>query len=125
MKKIVLFISVFVFLGSCTEKMLDPISLSTGKPAVVTDIQTKAIPGGVTITYKVPATEDLLAVKAVYTISNGKTFETVASYYNNELKLEGFFDTDEHEAKLYSINRAQELSEPAVVKFTPLKNPIH
>jgi hypothetical protein len=116
---------MFVFLFSCVEKELAPISGGTGKPDVVTEISSVRTPGGAIISYRIPNDPNVLSVKAVYTISNGKTREASASFYGSQLELEGFIDTLEHEALLYTINRAQELSEPAVAKFRPMEAPIN
>jgi hypothetical protein len=116
---------MLVFLFSCVEKELIPISESTGKPGVVTEISSVRTPGGAIISYRIPNDANVLSVKAVYTISNGKTLEASASFYGNQLELEGFTDTLEHEALLYTINRAQELSEPAIAKFRPMESPIN
>jgi hypothetical protein len=120
------YLSMFLLLTftACTEKELAPISKSLGKPGVVTNVEQEAIPGGVRLTYLIPRTEDILAVKAVYTLSNGKTYESVSSYYENSLKVEGFNDLNEHELTLYTVNRAQEISDPVTVQFTPLESPL-
>jgi hypothetical protein len=107
---------------SCTEKILEPINDSLGKPGIVTDVEATPIPGGAIISYRVPDAADLLAVKAEYTISSGKKMEAVASYYANHLTLEGFIDTLLHEAKLYAVSRAQEQSDAVTVPFTPLES---
>ena len=36
----------------------------------------------------------------------------------------GYDDMEEHEAVLYTVNRAMELSEPVTVSFTPLESSI-
>jgi hypothetical protein len=107
--------------SACTEKELKPISGSLGKPGVVTEVVHEPLPGGVLITYKIPANEDILAVKAVYTLSSGKAYEQMSSFYENKIEILGFNDMNEHEIKLYVVNRAQELSDPVSVKFTPLE----
>jgi hypothetical protein len=109
---------------SCTEKKLEPISASLGKPGVVTDVISEALPGGVLLTYRIPNTEDLLEVKAVYTLSNGKTYEQSSSFYENKMKIEGFNDTNEHQIHVYTVNRAQIMSDPVTVSFTPLEPPL-
>jgi hypothetical protein len=114
----------FLTLVSCAEKELLPISKSLGKPGVVTNVVTEALPGGVEVSYLIPKTEDILAVKAVYTLTNGQTCEVVTSYYENSLKILGYDDQKEHEAKLYTVNRAQELSAPVSFRFTPLESPL-
>jgi hypothetical protein len=113
-------ISLF-FLSGCYEKELKPISESLGKPGVITEIMTEAIPGGVEVTYKIPNNEDILAVKAVYTLSTGKVYEQTSSFYENKIVIQGYYDTKEHEATFYAVNRAQVLSDPVRVKFTPLE----
>ena len=122
--KNIFYITMFLFpaLMGCSEKELLPISKSLGKPGVVTNVEQEAIPGGVRLTYRIPQTEDILAVKAVYTLSTGRTYEAVSSFYENTLEIEGFNDEKEHEAKLYVVNRAQEMSDPVSVKFTPLES---
>jgi hypothetical protein len=48
-----------------------------------------------------------------------------SSLYENKIKLEGYNDVDEHIVKLYSINRAQEISDPVSVSFTPLESSLN
>jgi hypothetical protein len=114
----------FALCYSCTEKTLEPISPSLGQPGKATVDSVKAIPGGAVIYYRIPNVEDILAVKAAYTLSNGKQYESTTSFYDNKLVIEGYNDTQEHEAVLYVVNRAQETSEPTTVPFTPLESSI-
>jgi hypothetical protein len=109
---------------SCEEKTLEPISASKGKPGIVSEVVAEPLPGGVIISYRIPDNEDILGVKAIYTLTNGQNYENVSSYYSSQLILEGYNDTLEHEALLYVMNRAQEYSDPVNVKFTPLEAPI-
>ncbi|GHT69547.1 hypothetical protein AGMMS50239_36480 [Bacteroidia bacterium] len=111
-------------LFSCEEKALAPISSSLGKPGVVTGIVAEALSGGVKVTYRIPNTEDILSVKAIYTLSNGRTMEQDVSYFENNMVILGYNDTKEHEIKLYAVNRAQVKSDPVTVKFTPLEPPL-
>ena len=107
---------------SCTEKKLEPIGSSKNKPAPVTEVYAKPTPGGALISFVVPADNDVLSVKAVYKLTNGKTRESIASFYNNSLNVEGYNDVWEHEVLLYTVNRAQQLSDPILVRFTPLES---
>jgi hypothetical protein len=91
----------------------------------VTEISSVRTPGGAIISYRIPSDANVLSVKAVYTLTNGNTREASASFYGGQLELEGFTDTIEHEALLYTINRAQEISEPAIARFRPLDAPIN
>ena len=111
---------IILMLCSCEEKKMGPISESLGKPGTVEILGQKAIAGGVIVTYRIPNNEDILSVKAVYTLSRGES-ESVASYFENTLTIEGFNDMKEHEAKIYVVNRAQVQSDPVTIKFTPLE----
>ncbi|MDR2040110.1 MAG: DUF4959 domain-containing protein [Bacteroidales bacterium] len=125
MKTRILYIASLMFLFlSCTEKKLDPINSSTGKPAPVSDVQAEPIPGGALVSFTVPQDDNVLSVKAIYTLTNGTQREAITSFYGNNLKIEGYNDVSEHEALLYTVSRAQELSEPVSVKFTPQESPL-
>jgi hypothetical protein len=126
MKKIYLcfLIGITLLFASCYEKTLDPISESSGKPGGITEITATPIAGGVIVSYRIPSSSDVLAVKAVYTLTNGEKRESSASFYNSQLEIIGYKDVLEHEALFYTISRSQELSDPVSVKFTPLKSPI-
>jgi hypothetical protein len=117
-------LTVLLSLFACSEEGHIPVSTGKGKPAPVTNVTAQAIPGGAILNYRIPDTDDLLAVKAVYTISDGKQREAMASYFVDTLILEGFSDIQQHEALLYTVSRSQELSEPVKVTFTPLESPL-
>lgn len=123
MKKLLILLTTFLIaLAGCEEKELTPVTESSGKPSPITDVQTKEIAGGVRINYRIPEEQDLLAVKAVFTLTNGKTRELISSFYENSIKIEGYTDVREHTAKLYSVNRGGEMSDPVEVSFTPLES---
>jgi hypothetical protein len=103
---------------------LDPLSESKGKPERITEIVKEAIPGGTIVNFRIPNAEDILSVKAVYTLTNGRKRESIVSYYGNQLVIEGYNDSIEHEALFYTINRAQVTSDPVSVKFSPLESPL-
>lgn len=115
---------VAIFLTGCSEKELAPISGSLGKPGVVTQVQVEPKAGGAIVTFQTPGNKDILGVKALYTLSNGKEVSALASFYDNKLLIEGFNDENVHEAKLFTLNRAQELSDPVSITFTPLKSDV-
>lgn len=119
--KYVSFLIALTLLMACTEKELSPITGSTGKPGTVDNIEVKNIPGGAEIYYKIPASDALMAVKAIYTV-NGKEREVVASSYENKLKIVGFNDTEKHTASIYVVSRSMELSDPVNVEFIPEKS---
>ncbi|MDR2774873.1 MAG: DUF4959 domain-containing protein [Tannerella sp.] len=122
MKTVYFYLSVLstVFMCfSCTEKEMGPISESSGKPGQVEILDTITVPGGVTINYKIPPINDIIEIKAVYTLTNGQKRESSSSFYTNFMTIEGYNDTLEHEALIYTINRAREISDPVSVKFRP------
>ena len=126
MKAIHLLLGILVSLlfFACEEKQLEPINESKGKPAPVSDVMVMYAPGGAILSFKLPPDDDVLAVKAIYTLSNGKVRESITSFYGDNLKIEGYNDTNEHEALLYTVSRSQELSDPLLVKFTPQESPL-
>lgn len=125
MKK--LFLLIIVFAGAiqaCTKKVNEPISPSTGKPGEVTEVTVKNMPGGATITYRIPNQAEVISVKAVYTLSTGKQYEALSSMYDNSLTIMGFNDEQEHEVLLYTVNRAQEVSDPVKCTIKPMVSPL-
>jgi len=118
--KFLLAMVIIMITCACEEKKLEPIHGSLGKPGMVTILEQESIPGGVTVVYRIPESEDILSVVAEYTLTNGKTYKSEASYFENTLTIAGFNDhTKEYTANLYTINRAQERSDHVTVRFTP------
>ncbi len=113
---------LFLLIISCSEKELEPISEGSGTPDVITNVKTSAVAGGVYISYNLPKQEDVLGVKAVFELQDGKEREVISSFYQTNLTIKGYNDMEPHTAKLYAFNRARELSEPVEVTFTPLKS---
>lgn len=109
---------------SCDQNNLEPLENNTTPPAQVENVTVQNLPGKSKITYTLPSDQDLLYIKAEYTLASGKTMEVRSSYYNNSLEVEGFADAAEYEVKLYSVNRSATESAPVVVKIHPLESPI-
>lgn len=124
MRRINILVLSIMILGACSEESLKPTSPSLGKPGVITDVSVEATPGGAVVSYRIPNSEDILGVKAVYTITNGSKQEVSSSFYDNKLIIVGFDDVLEHTAEVYVFNRALELSDPVTVTFTPLESPL-
>ncbi|WP_114793216.1 DUF5000 domain-containing lipoprotein [Niabella yanshanensis] len=123
--KIFLFsLLVLAGLGCAKETTLSPLESNGTPPGKVTNVQWAAGPGSATITYALPSDKDLLYVKAVYNLASGREMEVKASYYGRSLMVEGFGDTEEHEVKLYAVNRSEVASDPVTIKVKPLENPI-
>lgn len=120
--KFLIFSIICLLSCSCSEKELEPIEPAGDAPAQVTNVSVTPIAGGAVIKYSLPDDSRLLGVKAVYTLTNGRSFEKLVSSYDNEVKIEGYVDRDEHTVQLYTVNRAMQMSEPLSVKFNPKKS---
>jgi len=130
MNKIIKCLTWFVLPGlvavSCADyEGPEPLENSTQAPGIVSNVKVENFPGKSVITYSPPADQDLLYVKAVYQLpSTGETAEVKASYYTNQITVQGFSREEEKEVTLYAVNRSEVLSEPVVVKIKPLDSPI-
>lgn len=125
MKKIYFtIIASILFISSCDEKKMEPITSSLGKPGIPSEVKVEPIAGGAVISYSIPNNEDILGVKAVYQLADGKTREAMSSLFNDQIKIEGYIDKEEKSATLYAINRAMVLSDPVEINFTPLESAI-
>lgn len=128
MKKV--FINLFlllcftVILSACKQDELAPLENNTTPPGQVSNILITNGPGNATLTFSLPTDKDLLYIKAVYSLASGQIMEVKSSYYGNTLVLEGFGDVNEHEVKVYSVNRSEISSQPVIIKVKPLENPI-
>lgn len=117
-------LSLTVAFSACKEDELGPLENNTTPPGKVTIASVTNGAGNASITFSLPTDKDLLYVKAVYYLANGQEMEVKTSYYGNTLLVEGFGDTNEHEVKIYAVNRSEVASEPTIVKVKPLENPI-
>lgn len=112
-----------VYFTGCKEEPVGQTPTNTTPPGCIMNPTVKNLPGGAEITYDLPTDNDLLCVKAIYTI-NGEEKNTTASMYNNTLKVEGFGSTDEQTIKLYSVDRSFNMSEPVSVTIHPTTPPV-
>lgn len=119
---ILLLLSVMAIL-SCREEKLGPLNGADEAPGVVSNVQVQNLPGGAKLTYTLPKNQSLLYVKAQYDL-NGQKYEERASYFNNNLTVQGFGSTDEREVKLIAVSRGEQESAPITVKIKPLTPPV-
>ncbi len=77
------------------------------------------ISGGAVIKVTIPDDPNLKGVVAEYE-RGGELVTAKISRYVDSLTVEGYADTKEHVAKLYSFNVNEEKSDPIDVRFTPL-----
>lgn len=108
----------------CTDNILEPLEHNSAPLGTVSNVTHENQPGGATITYTLPDEQDLLYVKAEYTLATGQKMQVKSSFYNNSLAVEGFADTKPHVVTLYAVNRSETVSEPVQVTITPLESPI-
>jgi hypothetical protein len=98
--------------------------MDTVPPAPVTDVQVRNTPGGAVLKYQLPDDEDLLYVKAIYSLKEGHQAEVRASLYNDSLVINGFGNEDEREVKIIAVDRSQNESEPVIRTVKPLEPPV-
>ncbi|MDR1172442.1 MAG: DUF4959 domain-containing protein [Bacteroidales bacterium] len=112
---------------SCKEdKQSDYIDSTAPAPAQLdkNSITVKDIPGGSVIFYRIPKDENLLYVKAIYTIAPDVTREAKASIYCDSLMVEGFAVAGDYDVNLYSVGKNKKESDPIVVSISPKTPPI-
>lgn len=115
---------LFAVLAACKEEKLEPLNGGGKAPELVSNVQVQNLAGKAVLTYSLPKDPELFYVKAEYEIRPGKKMQVIATYYNNTMTLEGFGDTEEHEVKLYSVNRGEVKSAAVTVKVKPLDPPV-
>lgn len=111
-------------LSSCKEEFKTAQVTNAAAPQPVSNVQVENLPGAARIHYTLPKDQDLLYVRATYTLASGQEMEVKSSYYNNSLLVEGFADMKPHDIKLSTVNRSEISSTPVTVPVTPLENPI-
>lgn len=131
MKKIIIKFTFFslllsFILSSCTEYgEHKPLENNSNAPGIVTNVQVENLPGKSLISYTLPEDQDLLYIKATYTLpGTGEIAEVKSSYYNNSLLVEGFAREEEQKVTLVAVNRSEVESEPVEVSIKPLPSPI-
>ena len=111
----------FLFALGCKKVTINqPNITNTTPPGLITGVKVLNQNGKAQITYTLPADKDLLYVKAVYETSPGKLKEVKASYYTNNLTVDGFGDSLAHTIKMYSVNSSEIASEAVTVTINPL-----
>ncbi|MDR0845133.1 MAG: DUF4959 domain-containing protein, partial [Tannerella sp.] len=107
MKNIIITIMFFALvLSSCKEETIGLQPQDSVPPGPVSDVTYKATPGGVILKYRLPADEDLLYVKAVYSRKEGVLSEVKATLYTDSLVIEGFGDALPTEVTLIAVDRS-------------------
>ena len=93
----------------------------TVPPTKVENVTFKPNNGGGTFFYKVPEDEDILFVKAVYTLDNEETIYKASSFYADSVSIEGLGTLKPYDIKLIAVDRTGNESEAVVQEVTPLE----
>jgi hypothetical protein len=115
-----------VWMQACKE---EPIGqqpedgVAPGEVTLLTQL-TKSVPGGAVVYYILPPDEDLLYVKAVYTLQDGVERDVKASVYTDSLEILGFGDTTPREVQLIAVDRSRNESKPVPATITPGTPPV-
>ncbi|GAA4307091.1 DUF5000 domain-containing lipoprotein [Mucilaginibacter gynuensis] len=96
-----------------------PISNDGTKPGVVTNIKVDNFNGGANITYDLPNSDNILYVLAKYHINDKASRETKSSYYKDTVVVNGFKASQDYDVTLYTVSRANVMSDPITVKVHP------
>lgn len=100
-----------------------PISNDKTKPGVITNIKVTDYNGGSFITYDLPKSTNILYVQAKYEIRAGVSRETKSSYFADTLNVEGFAKAQPYNVTIYTVSRANVVSDPITVIVHP-KTPV-
>lgn len=129
MKKQLIIIQVVILLllfWNCSEvqEWQDPVD--TVPPGPVSSVKVENLHGGARITYTLPGDNDLLGVKAVYSLKNQdmETREAFSSAFRDTIVLEGYADTSEYPVTLYAIDKSRNESAPVQIMIKPLVPPV-
>lgn len=110
---------VLVAISACKKDERSPLSKDKTQPDPVSNVQVTNLAGAALITYTLPNNENLLYVKALYTL-NGVQKEVKVSMYDKKLLVEGFGNTEERKVDLYAVSRSEVASDPVSVTIKPL-----
>ena len=125
MKRYLFYTLTALLLFSCQKlERSTPVSGEDAAPGAISNVKVENIPGGATLTYQLPDSKSLLYVLAEYSIREGVTLTKKVSYYEDNMTLEGFPNTDNYDVKLYAVSRGDKKSEPVSVGIKPLTPPV-
>lgn len=110
-------------LNACKQEEVNKPGKGGEKPGVVSNIQSKSLPGAVSISYKLPQ-KGAMYVTAEYETRPGSKKSVKASKYNEELLLEGFPEEGEYTVNLYAVGIGEQKSDPVTVTVKVLTPPL-
>jgi len=110
-----------ISLYSCgNEEHVGQQPLDNIPPGMVTNVSVKNIPGGAVLYYTLPSDEDLLYIKAVYSIDGKTEMESKASSFIDSLLVQGFGDTIQYQVNLIAVDKSRNESEAHIELIKPL-----
>lgn len=115
---------VFMALLMSCEPQLTSLEKPGKAPDPVRNVTVENFPGGAVLTYDLPPGKELWYVQASYEIRPGVGREKKATYYTNQLVLDGFGDTGIYEVTLRAVSRDGQTSEPVTLEVHPETPPI-
>ena len=118
------FLFILCVMGCKEEEPIGQDPVDAVAPGAVTNPEVKNVPGGAVIYYQPPRDEDLLYVKASYTLKDGVVSEVRSSLYSDSVYVQGFGDTQPREVKIVAVDRSKNESQPATVSIQPLEPPV-
>ncbi len=124
-KQLIIIAAALIAVVSCTEPPVGSTPMDNVKPGPVTEVVIKNVPGGADISYNLPADEDLLYVKALYKLENGKDMNVQVSMYEDTLKVRGYANNLPHDIDIVTCDRSGNESDPVSVTINPEKSPIY
>jgi len=124
MKKIIISLLILSIFGCKKDGVNGLLEDNTTPPGPVSNVNVANHNGAAIITYTPPSNRDLLYIKAVYSLKSGEVQTVKSSYYSNQVIVNGFDDTLQHEVQLYAVNRSEVASSPVKVFVKPLISPI-
>jgi hypothetical protein len=110
-----------VFAYACTDQPIGSQPSESVPPGPISNVKVLNTPGGAILTYTLPSDEDLLYIKAIYTLKDGVKGESRASMYTDTLKVAGFGDILPREVTLIAVDRSRNESAPVKVTINPLE----
>jgi len=96
------------------------ISEDKTKPLPISNVKIDNFNGGANITYDLPNSPNILYVLAKYKINDNTAREAKSSYYTDTVVVDGFAKAKPYEVTLYTVSRANVMSDPVTVRVNPL-----
>lgn len=125
MKNSIFMLIVLGFIAfACNKEPIGQTPTDSAPPGPVSNVKVVNTLGGAILTYSLPQDEDLLYVKAVYSLKDGVMSEARSSLYSDTLKVVGFGDTQERQVKLIAVDRSRNESPEVVITIAPLEPPV-